>query len=126
MNAAGYSPLVCELFSSAQADADLTPRGEWVLGEAGGIETGTWVRFALRLEHGRVTEARYKAYGCPHTLAAVAWFAAQARGRALDQVPAEGAREVASRLELPPEKLGRLLVVEDALRDCQRRSPGAV
>lgn len=122
-----YNPLVRELFCAAKPDDNLAARGgEWVLGEAGSIENGTWVRFALRLERGRVTEARFKAYGCPHTLAAAAWFAGQVRGRALDQVLAEGVEQVVSRLEVPPEKLGRLLIVEDALRDCQRRSGGAV
>lgn len=127
MNSADYSPLVRELFSSAKAEDELKPQGgEWVLGEAGSVANGTWVRFALRIDRGRVTEARFKAYGCPHTLAAAACFAAQARGSALDQVPAEGARQVAGRLEVPPEKLGRLLIVEDAMRACRRQARGAV
>jgi len=99
---------------------------ERVVGEAGSVEVGTWVRFAIGFEDGRVTEARFKAYGCPHTLAAAAWLAEHLRGRALDAVLADGIQEVARHLEVPVEKLGRLLIVEDALRDCQRRAAHSV
>lgn len=127
MSREAYNPLVRELFFRARLSDDPHLRGrEWVMGAAGSIEMGTWVRFALRLERGRVMEARFKAYGCPHTLAAAAWLAGQLRGRVLDELLADGVQELVSRLEVPPEKLGRLLIVEDALRDCQQRSPSAV
>lgn len=122
-----YNPLVRELFFGMKAASIPEPAGgEWVVGEAGSIEIGTWVRFALHLQRGRVTETRFKAYGCPHTLAATAWFAGQMREKALTDVLAKGVQEVVRQLEVPPEKLGRLLIVEDALRDCQRRTLGSV
>ncbi len=122
-----YNPLVRELFFSARQADDRPPQGaEWITGAAGSIELGTWVRFALCLESGRVTEARFKAYGCPHTLAAAASLAGSLRGRVLDELLAEGVQELFRRLEVPPEKLGRLLIVEDALRACQRRFPRTV
>ncbi|HJS22282.1 MAG TPA: iron-sulfur cluster assembly scaffold protein [Steroidobacteraceae bacterium] len=95
------------------------PGGDWAIGNAGSTEAGTWVRFALRSRAGRVTEARFKAYGCPHTLAAVAWLAEHARDKTLAQLAAEGLEEVVRSLDIPTEKLGRLLIVQDALRDCQ-------
>ncbi len=101
-----------------------SPEAEWVIGGAGSIEVGTWVRFALCLQGGRVTEARFRVYGCPHTVAAVAWFAQHARGRTLEELSDEGLEEVARRLDIPAEKLGRLLIVQDALRDCQQRKIG--
>jgi hypothetical protein len=33
-----------------------------------------------------------------------------------------GVQAAAQALQVPVEKLGRLLVIEDALRDCQRRA----
>ena len=89
------------------------------MGSAGSIEAGTWVRIGLRLDGGRVTEARFKAYGCPHTLAAVAWLAEDARGKTLTELAAQGLEEVVGHLDIPVEKLGRLLIVQDALRDCR-------
>jgi NifU-like protein involved in Fe-S cluster formation len=90
-----------------------------VTGSAGSIDAGTWVRFALRLRGGRVTEARFKAYGCPHTRAAVAWLAEHAPDKTLAELAAQGLEEVVRRLDIPAEKLGRLLIVQDALRDCR-------
>jgi NifU-like protein involved in Fe-S cluster formation len=120
-----YSALVRELFHGSRAEPppDLSA-GDWVVGEAGGIEMGTWIRFAFRVPDGRVTEARFKAYGCPHTLAAVTWLADRARGKTLEELSAESLEELATRLEVPVEKLGRLLIVQDALRGARQRKIG--
>jgi cysteine desulfurase len=89
-----------------------------VSGEAGGPGRDTWVRFELLTSGDIVKEARYRAFGCPHTMDVAAWLAGQLRGRRraalIPGVPAEWA---AAR-SVPVEKLGRLLVIEDALRAC--------
>jgi cysteine desulfurase len=91
-------------------------RGNERIGEAGGPGQETWVRFHLTFEAGTVKAARFKAYGCPHTLAVMEWLVGQLPGRTRDQGvpgdPSGWARE----LSIPVEKLGRLLVIEDALR----------
>jgi|SRR5579871_1096590 len=95
-----------------------------VQGEAGGIGEGTWVRFSLQMSDGQVLRARYRAYGCPYTLATCEWLARQLVGKALaggdpaaDLTAAVGiASQWATALQVPAERLGRLLVVEDALR----------
>jgi cysteine desulfurase len=92
-------------------------------GEAGNIERGAWIRFHLHIENGRVTDARFRAYGCPHTLAAAEWVCRQVKGRSVTEASSPGfisAPEMAKALEAPAEKLGRLLIVEDALRTCLR------
>lgn len=87
-------------------------RLRWVSGEAGREQHGTRVRFMLRLQGQRLLEVRYRAYGCPHTLAACEWLARRLEGGAEPLgAPADWARQ----LQIPPAKLGRLLVVEDAL-----------
>jgi cysteine desulfurase len=93
--------------------------GERVIsGEAGGPGEGTWVRFQLCVAADIVKEARFKAFACPHTMDTTAWLCGQLRGRAraglLPGTPAEWAQARG----VPTEKLGRLLVVEDAIRDC--------
>ncbi len=105
-------------------------------GEAGREDLGTRVRFMLRMDAHRVLEARYRAYGCPHTLAACEWLArrlegrgAEGRGAEAGGAPGGGVRGLslqallpdtpldwAARLGVPAAKLGRLLVIEDALR----------
>ena len=95
--------------------------GRVVRGEAGREALGTRVRFALRLVEGRVAAVRYRAYGCPHTLATCEWLARELEGRsvagrALEALGVGNPLEWSERLGLPPAKLGRLLVIEDAFR----------
>jgi NifU-like protein involved in Fe-S cluster formation len=87
-----------------------------VSGAAGGRSTGTWVRFDLRLAQGSVTieEARFLAFGCPHVIAACDLICEQAMGLGAAQKLPESVLSLRTRLEAPPEKLGRLLVMEDA------------
>ncbi len=92
-------------------------------GEAGRESEGTRVRFTLCVGDGRVLEARYRAYGCPHTLATCEWLARSLEGRQAAALRAGasgglgGPLDWAQRLGVPPAKLGRLLTVEDALRN---------
>ena len=111
------APQVRRLFGSlahAGLPGDAGEAERWVHGEAGRQVRGTRVRFELRLADGRVTAARYQAYGCPHTLAVCEWLAQQ-----LEAGPATslgGPQDWSRQLSVPTMKLGRLLVVEDALR----------
>jgi NifU-like protein involved in Fe-S cluster formation len=68
----------------------------------------------LRLVGDRLVEVRYRAYGCPYTLAACEWLAQQLESGGRDSIG--GPAEWAQKLRIPPARLGRLLVVEDALR----------
>jgi hypothetical protein len=78
--------------------------------------SGTRVQFELQAQDGLLTEATYHAYGCPHTHAVCAWLCAQLPGQAPAAALGDGPRAWAAQLQVPPERLGRLLVVEDALR----------
>lgn len=104
----------------------------WVRGEAGSTAVGTHVRFFLRETEGRVTHAAFQAYGCPHTLAACSWLTETLVGQDIaahqSGEPPWGAPEGwRLRFDAPTEKLGRLLIVEDALRNVlQAMRPGVV
>jgi cysteine desulfurase len=90
-------------------------------GEAGGAEEGTWVRFQLLVGPDSVKEARFKILGCPHTTDTTRWLCAQLPGRSRTAALAGTPAEWAAACAVPVEKLGRLLVVEDALRACLAR-----
>ena len=86
-------------------------------GEAGRERDGTRVVFHISAAlDGRVTEVRFQAYGCPHTLATAAWLVEQLRGRNLENLLPSTPADWAAALQIPVEKLGRLLIIEDALR----------
>lgn len=92
-----------------------------IVGEAGGPGQDVWVRFRLQVRDGRVRSAAFKAYGCPHTLAVAGWLAGRLPGRSRDDLVPQTPRDWAGELAVPVEKLGRLLKIEDALRECLRQ-----
>jgi cysteine desulfurase len=92
-------------------------------GEAGGPSQETWVRFHLTAGSGIVKAARFKVYGCPHTLAVVDWLTRRLPGRTRDDGPPGTPALWAEELSVPVDRLGRLLVVEDALLACFARWP---
>ena len=112
-----YSPLVCRLFRTLpRAGGPVPGPGSMVHGEARALDRGAWVRLEARVEDGRVVDCAFRAWGCPHVLAAAALAAAQACGQPTGAGLPTDAHRLAAELGSPPEKLGRLLVVEDALR----------
>jgi cysteine desulfurase len=94
-----------------------------VSGEAGGPQEETWVRFHLLVEGDTVKDARFQALGCPHTLDVAAWLCGELRGRRRTALVPGTPADWAEARAVPLQKLGRLLVVEDALRACQELWP---
>jgi NifU-like protein involved in Fe-S cluster formation len=94
-------------------------------GRAGDREQGAAVEFVFRIERDRVTEARFRAFGCPHLLAAASWAAEAAHGLGRSQLAGWDWQEAARVLEVPAAKFGRLLTLQDAIRAVVRNWPGA-
>jgi cysteine desulfurase len=92
--------------------------GAVACGEAGGPGEETWVRFHLLIAGDTVKEARVQAFGCPHTLDVADWICRELRGRTRQALPPGRPADWAASRGVPVEKLGRLLVIEDALRAC--------
>jgi cysteine desulfurase len=103
------------------------PPGEgWVSGEAGGPGQETWVRFHLLVSGDIVKDARVQAFGCPHTLDVAGWVCRELPGRSRAALPPGRPTEWAASRSVPVERLGRLLVIEDALKACVLQWPQAV
>jgi NifU-like protein involved in Fe-S cluster formation len=113
-----YSELTRRYFETAGAAGVLS--GEWVgRGAAGSRRNGTWVQFDIQLEPApgaerRIVAARFLAFACPHTIAVADWVAERSVGEVCVAALPESAHAISRRFELPTEKLGRLLIVEDA------------
>jgi NifU-like protein involved in Fe-S cluster formation len=112
------APQIRALFTALDHAGELqaTEGAHIARGEAGREELGTRVRFALCIAGGRVQAVRYRAYGCPYTLATCEWLARTLEGRPPEAPGIGNPLDWAQRLEVPAAKLGRLLVVEDALQ----------
>ncbi len=92
-------------------------------GEAGGPGEEVWVRFHLLVDGDSVKDARFEARGCPHTLATAAWLSGVLPGGRREQALHGGPQVWARTVGVPVEKLGRLLVIEDALNASLRSWP---
>ena len=65
-----------------------------------------------------VAAAGFQAYGCPHTVAAASAVAEWLEGRPLAEARKLDVKAVCAELEVPVEKLGKLLRIEDAVAAC--------
>jgi cysteine desulfurase len=97
-----------------------------VSGEAGGPGQDSWVRFQLTVAGDTVKDARLQIFACPHTTDVATWLCTQLPGRTRKALIPGTPAAWAGLRGVPEAKLGRLLVVEDALRDCLSHWPEAV
>jgi hypothetical protein len=121
-----YNELTRRHFETAAHAGTLTGPGVR-RGAAGSRARGTWVQFDLAWRPGAqrqtLVEVRFLAFGCPHVIAVADWIAEQAVAQAAlaehAEPPAlrglpESLPELRQRFAVPTEKVGRLLIVEDA------------
>jgi NifU-like protein involved in Fe-S cluster formation len=122
----GYHPEVAELFQRTPFAGQMDSGAGVFVGTAGSQAEGAEVRFWLKSGGGRIQAISFRAYGCPHTIAAAAWVAQHARGLMLADVDRTTWLEVERALAIPPQKRGRLLIVEDALKAAVKAASGKV
>lgn len=92
-----------------------------VSGEAAESAAGCRVRFTAGIDGRIFREVRFRVFGCPHLLAAAEEWCRQAEGRPATAGSARcGVDELMALLDVPVEKTGRILLVEDAWRDLER------
>jgi len=89
-----------------------------VRGEAGSTEAGTWVVFTARIRDARAAQLEAQVYGCPHTQAACDRVVQLLSGCDRAQFNSLDPLALGASLGMPPEKYGRLLIIQDALRNC--------
>ena len=90
-----------------------------VSGEAQDRTLIVWIRFQVQVLDGTIRAARFNVYGCPYTVAAADWAAEWVEGRPGEALTKLGMRARREALGVPVEKLGNLLVLEDAVAQCR-------
>jgi NifU-like protein involved in Fe-S cluster formation len=114
-----YSSEVRRRFPApARAGAISSQDGQVVEGAAEDRSLKFWVRFQVQVLRGEIREVRFRAYGCPHSLAAADLIASELEGRPGDALVNIDLAGLAGQLALPREKQGLLLRIEDALAAC--------
>ena len=105
-----YSERVRQLFAEPTHAGDLTS-SQQVRVDAQGLR----IALSATCEAGVVTALRFRAWGCPHVLAAAESFCRSYEGRPIADLLDFQAAELMQTLPVPTEKLGRILVLEDAV-----------
>ena len=119
MSADPYSAAVRELFLHAVHGGDL-PDAD-VVDLAG---QGIRLQLAARHAGGRIEALRFRAYACPHVIAACEAFCRGWEGREVADLGSFAATDIIDDLSVPVEKTGRILVLEDAVRALGRSIGG--
>ncbi len=73
-------------------------------GEAGTLDEGTVVRIQVRTEGDRITEARFKVFGCSAAIASASLVAEWLEGAAIDEAGRLTAERVVQHLQLVAER----------------------
>ncbi|MDP2324884.1 MAG: aminotransferase class V-fold PLP-dependent enzyme [Gammaproteobacteria bacterium] len=103
---------------AADSGACEVPGTVLACGEAGSMEAGTWVTMTAAIRDGRVDRLDARVYGCPHTLAACDRAVQLLTGGTATGLGSLDPLALGAELEIPVEKTGRLLIIQDALRNC--------
>jgi len=116
-NPFGYPERIWELFQHPPHLGEFPPGTPGVVtGEAGSKAARSVLRLQLRFAGGRVEEARFRAYGCPNSIAVGGWIAQWSRGKRREELTALKAADLRQALEIPDDRAHCALLGEDALR----------
>ena len=86
-------------------------------GLVGAPACGDVMKLQLRIEpDGRITEAKFKTFGCGSAIASSSLATTMAEGRTVDEVMKIRNSDIAKHLSLPPVKLHCSMLAEDAIK----------
>lgn len=108
-----YSDTVTEYFPHPPRGGD----GEF-RGEAGSHARGTWVCVSADVRDGVLLNPGFRAFACPHIIAACNWVMEHLEGRPVEALCEAEPEALQARFDIPVEKAGKLLILKDALHAC--------
>jgi NifU-like protein involved in Fe-S cluster formation len=119
-----YSEAVRRRFANPAHAGDLPPGyAPAAVAEASG-GSGLRIRLAAAAEGGVVRALRFRAFGCPHLIAAAEAACEEYEGRPAAELRRFSVPALIERLAVPVEKTGRILLLEDALAALAERLTG--
>jgi len=113
---APYNELVRACFANPAHAGDLQGRYDSVF-TAGVSESENGARLLLQvgIRDKTIAEMRFRAWGCPYLIAAAETVCADKENMPIATLRVFPQNELVQRLSVPDEKLGRLLLLEDAV-----------
>jgi NifU-like protein involved in Fe-S cluster formation len=113
----GYSGLVARHFDQPANVGPLTGPGI-SRGEAGSSSRGAWVVIEAAIGAGVIERLGFRAFGSPYVIAACSRATEILIGAPAVALARFDPAVLAGELEVPAHRLGELLVLQDALRNC--------
>ena len=123
-----YNKTVMDHFMNPRNMGDLSDADG--VGEVGAAACGDIMKMSLKVENGRITDARFKTFGCGSAIASSSMATELIKGRTLEEAMSFSNQEVVEALGgLPPVKIHCSVLAEEALKaaleDYVRRHPEA-
>jgi NifU-like protein involved in Fe-S cluster formation len=115
MSADPYNKAVRELFANP-GHAGTVADGAVVLVDDQGVR----IELSASVASGRIAAMSFRAWGCPHLIAAAEWVCAEYQGKPVSALEIPPTDRIMEDLAVPAEKTGRILVLEDAIQSLGR------
>lgn len=110
-----YNQTVMDHFMNPRNMGDL-PNADGI-GEVGAAACGDIMKMSLKVENGRITDARFKTFGCGSAIASSSMATELIKGRTLKEALNFSNQEVVDALGgLPPVKIHCSVLAEEALK----------
>ncbi|OGG96433.1 MAG: Fe-S cluster assembly scaffold IscU [Candidatus Lambdaproteobacteria bacterium RIFOXYD12_FULL_49_8] len=85
-------------------------------GIVGAPECGDVMKLQLKVENGRIVDARFKTFGCGSAIASSSLATEWVKGKTLEEAAQITNSEIAEELSLPPVKIHCSVLAEDAIK----------
>jgi Fe-S cluster assembly scaffold IscU len=112
-----YSDKVIRHYESPNNVGSLDKNAENVgTGVVGAPECGDVMKLQIQVEDGRITDAKFKTFGCGSAIASSSLATEWLKGMSIDEALKVKNTEIVDELELPPVKIHCSVLAEDAIR----------
>ena len=120
----GYNEVVLDHYRHPRNVGEI--EGSPATAQVGDPATGDVLKISLRIEDGRVVEARFKSFGCTAAIAAGSMTTLLVAGRSVGEAERLTNRDVMEALGgLPESKIGCSVLAEQAIKEALRRHRAA-
>ena len=113
-----YSDKVVDHFEKPRNVGSLDPSSDHVgTGLVGAPECGDVMKLQIEVnDEGKISDARFKTFGCGSAIAASSLATEWVRGKTIDQAMELKNTEIVEELSLPPVKIHCSVLAEDAIK----------
>ena len=112
-----YSDKVVDHFDNPRNVGSMDKKDKNVgTGLVGAPECGDVMKLQIKIEEGRVTDAKFKTFGCGSAIASSSLATEWVKGKTVDEILEIKNTDIVEELNLPPVKIHCSVLAEDAIK----------